>query len=293
MKPRQLATTTLVLSVIVLLSSCDPSKALNKAFAKVGLTRLALIRSDIDPGALLVSSGKTAIFADSITDYVPTAKISTVFEDKTREVSGYIPKIEGSSNIEPKVALDLLASLFPLSASADFKFTSNVSIAQMECKIKRFPVPAVTAFLQDPGNSALSASLKPYFEQHSDVYIVYEVWRSSSIDFSSDTGTDITTSVKVNEIKPISKAEGSLVVKRTAKETLKVTGNQPYAFAVKLLKLQRDPQNGNLSAVLTQFTPPDVVKGPDDEYTFVSEDMQGVAVKRVSPLLREQALKAH
>jgi len=293
MKLPRFCASILLLCSMLLFSSCDPSKALNKAFAKLGLTRLALIRSDVDPGALLVSSSKTAIFADNITDYVPTAKLSTVFEDKTKDVTGYIPQIEGTSSIEPKIALDLLSSLFPLNSSADFKFTSKVSIAQMECKVKRFPIPEITKFLQDPNNAGLAAGLKPYFDQKNDVYIVYEVWRSSKIDFNSETGTDITASVKVGEIKPISKAEGSLSVNRTAKEKLTVNGDQPYAFAVKLLKIERDPGSGNLSAKLTNFTPPDVVKGPDDQYIYVSEDMQGLVVKSVPSDQRLQMLSSH
>src|SRR5437899_9241978 len=150
MKTQRLLVLTVVLCSIAFLSSCDPSKALNKAFAKLGLTRLALVRNDIEPGALMVSSSSTAIYADNITDYVPKAKLTTQFEDRSKEASGYIPQIEGSSNIEPKLALDLLASLIPLNSSANFKFTSKVSIAQMECKVKRVPIPEIKAFRTEP-----------------------------------------------------------------------------------------------------------------------------------------------
>jgi hypothetical protein len=291
MKMRRSLIVTSVLCSVTFLSSCDPSKALNKAFAKLGLTRLALVRNDIEPGAIMVSSSRTAIFADNVTDYVPKATLTTQFEDRSKDASGYIPQIEGSSNIEPKIALDLLASLVPLNSSADFKFTSKVSISQMECKVKRVPIPEVTSFLKDPNNSGLADGLKPYFDAKNSVFIVYEVWRSSKMDFNSETGTDITTSVKVGEVKPISKAEGSLTVNRTAKEKLSINGDQPYAFAVKLLKLERDPASGNLSVRLTNFTPPVVTQGPDDQYTFVDENMQGVAVKRVPKIQRLSALK--
>jgi len=276
---------------VVFLSGCDPSKALNKAFAKLGLTRIALVRNDIQPGAVMVSGSKSAIFADDITDYVPTAKLTTEFEDKSKEATGYIPQIEGSSNIEPKLALDMITSVVPIGGKADFKFTNKVSIAQMECKIKRIPIPVIEAFLKDPKNSGLSDGLKPYFDANNSVFLVYEVWRSSKIDFSSETGTDITTSINVGEIKPISKAEASFVMNRTAKEKLTISGDQPYAFAVKLLKIERDPNTGNLSAKLTNFTPPDVTKSPDDRFTFADENMQGIAIHSIPSSLRLKELK--
>ena len=152
-------------------------------------------------------------------------------------------------------------------------------------------IPEITAFLNDPNNSGLASGLKPYFDAKDSVFIVYEVWRSSKMEFNSETGTDITTSVKVGEVKPISKAEGSLTVNRTAKEKLSITGDQPYAFAVKLLKLERDPSSGNLSVKLTNFTPPTVTQGPDDQYTFVDENMQGLVVKSVPRIERLSVLK--
>jgi hypothetical protein len=119
---------------------------------------------------------------------------------------------------------------------------------------------------------------------------VYEIWRSSKIDFNSEAGTDITTSVKVGEMKPLSKVEAGVVVNRSSKEKLFIEADQPYTFAVKLLKIERD-QAGNLVAKLTNFIPPEVLKGPDDQYTFVSPEMQGVNVKRVSRSERLAALK--
>jgi hypothetical protein len=282
----------LLLCSVVLLTSCDPSTALNKAFAKLGLTRLALIRDDIQPGAVMVRSKSAAVFADNITDYVPSSSLKIQFEDKSKDVSAYIPTIEGSSNIKPKLALDLLASLVPLNSSADFEFASSVSIKQMDCKVKRVPVTQITEFLIDPDNSGLTLGLKPYFDAKNDVFIAYEVWRSSSINFDSETKTDVTTSLKVGDVKPISKAEVALTVDRTAKEKLTVSGDQPYAFAVKLLKLERDPESGNLSVKLTDFKPPDVLKGPDDQNVFVDEGMEGITVKRVPKIQRLAVLES-
>jgi len=130
----------------------------------------------------------------------------------------------------------------------------------MDCKIKRVAIPNVRAFLKDSANIGLAEGLKPYFDDKNDVFIAYEIWSSSKIDFSSDTGTDITTSVNVGEIKPISKAEGSLTIKRTSKETLSISADQPYAFAVKLMKIERNAENGNLTARLTNFKSPSVTK---------------------------------
>jgi hypothetical protein len=291
MKSARAATFVMLALSLAVLSACDPSKALNQAFAKLGLTRLATVRNDVFPGALIVSSKNNAIFADNITDYVPKAKLPFEFQDNTKVASGYIPQIEGSSNIEPKIALDIIKTVFPISGSADFKFTSNVKITQMNCSIKRVPIPSVRDFLKDSANVGLSEGLRPYFDDKSDVFVAYEVWSSSKIDFSSDTGTDITASVKVGEVQPISSGSGSLTIKRTSKETLSISADQPYTFAVKLMKIERDPANGNLKASLGNFKSPSVTKGPDDQYVFVTDEMQGIAPKRVPPAERLSALQ--
>jgi len=116
----------IALASTIVLTACDPSKALDKAFAKFGLTRLALVRTDMEPGAVIVSKNNNAIYADHIADYAskPTS-LPTEFQDRTKEASAYIPKIEGSSDIEPSVAVSLLEALIPLDASADFKFTNT------------------------------------------------------------------------------------------------------------------------------------------------------------------------
>jgi hypothetical protein len=162
---------------ILALSGCDPSERLNEAFAKLGLTRLALVRDDIQPGAVMVSSSKATIFADNLSDYVPDATFEV--EDKAKDASGYIPQIEGSSKIEPKLALELLTSVLPIGGSANFSFTNTVKISQMQCRLRRIPVPRISDFLNGPANSKLAADLKPYFDKGYSVYVVYETWRSS------------------------------------------------------------------------------------------------------------------
>lgn len=281
MRTFKLLVTGVLLSILIL-SGCDASDALNKAFAKLGLTRLAVVRDDIQPGAVMVSSSKAAIYADNLTDYVPKARLTIESEDKTREASGYIPQLQGSQKIEPKLALEFLASVLPIGPSANFSFTNSVNISQIQCKVRRIPIVQINQFLNNPDNAALAAGLKPYFDTGNSVFVVYEIWRSSKIQFNSEAGSDVTTSVKVGEIKPLSNIEASVVVNRSSKEQLSIETGQPYTFAVKLLKLERDPA-GNLVTKLTNFTPPEVLKGPDDQFTFATPNMQGVVLKTIPP----------
>jgi len=89
MKNLRPATLISVMIVLAIATACDPSKGLNQAFAKLGLTRLATVRNDVVPGALIVKGKNDAIFADNITDYVPKAKLAFEFEDNTKVASGF------------------------------------------------------------------------------------------------------------------------------------------------------------------------------------------------------------
>jgi len=160
----------------------------------------------------------------------------------------------------------------------------------MECKVRRIPIPSVATFLHEAKNDDVRSALNQYFSNGVDVFIVYEVWRSSKIDMSSESGTDITASVGVKEMKQISKAEGKLIVKRTDKNALSIEADQPYAFAVKLLKLVKKP-DGNIDLLATGFKPPQVTKSPDDQYTFATEEMQGITPKPVPRAERLAALQ--
>jgi hypothetical protein len=280
---------SIVVTFSLLLSACDTNQALNKAFADRGLTRLALVRTDIQPGAIFVSSSKAAVFADNITDYIPSSTVETSLIDNSQVISGIIPTITQTKSIEPKVALDLLAAVMPIGGTGDFKFSSTVSVKQMTCKINRMKLASITSLLSTGGS--LSNGLKPYFDDNDSVFVAVEVWRSSQIELDSESGTDITTSIKVGEVKPISKAEGSFALNRSTKEKLTVTGDQPYAFSVKLAKIERNPTSGNLTLKITNFHPPEILQGPDDQVTFASDSMQNFAPIRAPKSQRLAILK--
>src|SRR5688572_28524525 len=65
-----------VVLVLVLLSvaqtqaACNPQRELSACFQKFGLNRLAVLRDDIQVGAVVLAKGNTAIYGDNIADYV-------------------------------------------------------------------------------------------------------------------------------------------------------------------------------------------------------------------------------
>lgn len=266
-----------VVTLAVVLSSCDPSKALDKTFASWGLTRLRLLQTGVDPGRVVLRKGGQTFMKDHIAEYLSgdSETLETEFINKSKETKNIIDKIDGSSNIEPSAALSFLASLAPLDPSADFKFTSKVSIKQMNCRVRKVNAMTIRTFLKDPDHKELRDAFKQYLNDGNDVFIVSEVWTSSSIDMSSETGTDITTSLGLNKSRLIAKGDVKLTVNRTRKESVSVNGDEQYAFAVKVVKVKLDKDVLDLVET-PDFVPPDATKAPGDAYTFARDDMQGI-----------------
>jgi hypothetical protein len=251
-------------------TGCNPDAALNAAFAKFGLTRLAVLRNDIQPGAVFVSSSKAAVFADNLWDYVPNSTLQTQYDNQSKTISGYLPQISSTRNIEPKAALQFISSIIPVDAAADVKFSNSVSVKQLTCLVSRVPIVDINGFISAPANLGFSSQMKAYFDAHYSIFVAYEVWKSSDISFDSSSGADVTASLNIGQVKPVKTASASFALQRTTKESLTITGGQPYAFAVKLVKIVRDSGSGNLKLQITGFHSPTVLQGPEDQYVYVN-----------------------
>jgi hypothetical protein len=266
------------------LVSCDADKELDKAFASNGLARINAPRTDFAPGAVILKGKKLTISAGSISDYVETASLTIKAQDRTNDVDAILPKLAVAKNINPSLAAGFIASAIPINGSLNLKFTSNVNVDQMTCKVSSIKIADLIKFLKDPKNSALAPALADFAKEHADIYIVYEVWKASTMNFSSTTGDNIDAEVKIGEVKPLlTSADAKFSYSKTSEKSLKITGDQFYPFALRLAKLQINPQTKALNVTFTDFKMNmDVKAVADESYSALPNGEAPLSVSAVS-----------
>lgn len=277
---------------LLFLTSCDSSKELDKAFAKQGLARLSAPRTDFAPGALILKGKKLTVSADNITDYVPNSSLLLSTSDATRDVEAILPKLAVTKNINPTLASDFVASSLPISGSLNLKFTSSVSLDQVTCRIASVKIAALQAFLRDPHNADLAKTLKGFAAEHADIYIAYEVWSASKLKFSSTAGTDIAAEAKLGELKPLLKsADPKFTYSKTSAESIDISGDKYYPFALRLAKISINPQTDALNVTLTDFKMEMNVKAAADEAYSSLPNSDGEPLS-ITALSRDRILEA-
>lgn len=279
----------LVIGVLPLVS-CDVDKELDRAFASNGLARINAPRTDYSPGAVILKGKKLTISAGSISDYVSKSSMTVVDQNRSNDISAVLPKLKATKNINPSLASDFIASSIPINGSLNLKFTSNVDIAQMNCKVSSIKIIDLKKFLRDPDNRSLADSLNDFANEGAQIYIAYEVWKASTIDLSSSTGTDIDTDVKVGEVKPLlNSAEAKFTYSKTADKSLKISGDQFYPFALRLAKITIN--NNALEVTFTNFpTNLDVKAVADSAYSALPNENGEALV--ITPTSQQQVRKA-
>jgi hypothetical protein len=282
----------LLVPIVFGLAACDVDKELDNAFARNGLTRINAPKTDYLPGAVVLKGKKQIIPAGNMTDYVEsTASLTIKDQNRTKDVDAILPKIKGSKNINPSLAADFVASAIPINGSLNLKFTSDVNVDQITCKVTSMTIPDLKNFLKDPKNSALQSALNDFDKEHAEIYIAYEVWKASTINFSSSTGTNIDAEAKVGEFKPLLKSgDAKFSYSKTAEKSLKITGDQFYPFALRLAKVDVDPKTRALNVHFTDFKINFDVKAVADE-TY-SALPNGEAPLSLTPVSKDQILTA-
>lgn len=259
--------------VTVGLLSCDPNQIVNDFFAKQGLNRLAVLRDDIQPGGLVLADKNGAVYADNILDYVNSSdevSIPITVRDGTSEFDAVIRSYAADRTVDPSATLNFVKQILPIDFSGEFKLTSNVSIDQINAKVRRMKIPDVRRFLASDAANGLKAEIDIDLRQKLTPYIIYEIWSTNKIKLVADGGKDISTSVTVGQIgKLVSGAKGSFTYKKTDKSTLEISGDKYYVFAIRTGKLEK---NGNaIDFLQTKFVPPSgfgvKAAGTDTEYS--------------------------
>ena len=275
------------------LLACDPEDLINDYFKQMGLTRLAVLQTDVQPGTVILMRGKEAFLGDQILDYSdkdvdPSHDYGTFGGSAKDDVDAILRKFTGNTALSGKVAMSFLTSVFRLSPSLDLGLTGNVSITLPDAKVRKMKVADLEKFLSRNESLTFQKKVREWTQQGLTPYVAYEVYRAKSLKILSAEGKDVAPSLKVNTVTPLP-IEGSAAVayKKTASNELVVAGNRYYAFAVRTAKLTVDAEQA-VTVDRTDFVKPEEwgIKsaGTDDQYaTPLVHGFKPVALKSGLP----------
>jgi len=259
--------------LLLLFSACDPEKVVNEYFGKAGLSRLAALRDDIEPGGLILVGKQGAIYADNMFDYVDQPpdderEYGIVPGDGTTDFNAVLRQYTGDRKMEAGLALNFLKTVLPAPIGLESKIvlTNRVSIDLVNAKVRKMKIPAIQRFL---GREESKPFRKYVKEQQRDAYLVYETWRTSKLKITAEAGKDVTSSLSVGELKPLlSDGKFNFTYKRTSKSELEISGDNFYVFAVRTAKLKPTPNSDSFAIEVTEFLYPKEwgIKGGDLRY---------------------------
>lgn len=267
-----------MLVMMVMVWGCDPEKVLNEYFAKMGLTRLAVLRDDIEPGGLVLVSDGKAHYADNMLDYVPNdaaQDFSIAAKGGQDEYNAILRSQKSDRTIEPNVAISFMQKVLPVSLGSDFKLSDKVNIDLIDAKVKRLKIPTVSRFLASNSSGEFRNALWDFAGEKKGIesYLIYETWRAKKLKISTESDHSITPSLKVGEVKSlISSIDAKFTLTRTDNSSLEIDGDHYYVFAVRTAQLARGANRAAVSLKVTNFsTPADwgiMAAGTDEKYSI-------------------------
>jgi hypothetical protein len=271
---RKAASTILAVAVLASLTSCDPDKVIGKYFASLGLNRLAVARDDILPAGVVVVNGSRAVYESSMYDWVsgeaPTVGVTA--SDKMKEYNAVIGSYSSDRGVDANAAVSLLKTVFPVDLSATLGLTNKVTIDLVNAKSQRLSPAQIQKFIQSEAAAPLRAHIAEVMRRKQKVFVIYEVYSSPKLKIASDSSSDVSATIKVGEVKPVASANGKFEVKRTTKSVLEVSGDHPYAFAIRTARVLEHPTvKGSYVLDVTDYPVPSTVKAlGTDPYKYTA-----------------------
>ncbi len=258
---------TLLLGLLLIglsctLVSCDPEDEINDYFAQMGLTRLAILRTDVQPGTLILTRGSEAFLGDHILDYVdqeadPDHSYGAFGGSAKDEVDAVLRRFHSKTQLSAKMALEFLVSVFRLKPRVDIGLTGTVTIDMPDAKVRKMKVASLEKFLTRKDSRLFRTKVRDWTRRGLTPYVAYEVFRAKSLKIVAKEGKDLAPSLKVGAAVHLPvEVEGSVAYKKTAGNTLTVAGDRYVAFAVKAARLLPGKTADSVMVDRTQFLKP-------------------------------------
>ncbi len=266
--------------LVVLASSligCNPEEAIQQYFADKGLNPLAILRTDIQPGTLiLVDKDGSAHRAGQLTDYLAEKdRTSTTLPidncGSPQHCQGILNGYTEERSMTASIALSFFQSLFQVNPKIDLGMTGKVRIDQLDSSFEKIKIADLKRFLGRRTSKPVVQEILTAIADGEKAYVAYEVHRAKRLTISSAEGKNIAPSLEAKAVGtiPVGGKVG-LTYKKKSEQILVVESQQPYAFAVKtgeLLPFPKKNQIGVRFRVTRSIAAGEVkAAGTDDDY---------------------------
>ncbi|RMH31293.1 MAG: hypothetical protein D6690_16790 [Nitrospirae bacterium] len=251
------------------LIACNPEDDLHQYFSELGLNPLAILRTDIEPGALIFVGSNGPVYAGKLQDYTraPNSLLSDAFD----EYEAIIRQYRGDRSLSVNNALKLLKELFQISGETPLSLTNRVHIDMVEAQVQKMKISEIQRFLGTKEARPLIREILGAFDAGEKVFVAYEVYHASRLKITSVHETQIAPSLQIGAIGRIPlKDKTSLIFKKVSEQELLLESEKPYAFAIRAGELVRHPKLPKaVRFKVTNFLKPGYVKavGTDDRYS--------------------------
>ena len=243
-----------VLLTSIFLLGCEPHSVMRDYFGAQGLNPLAVLRSDVGAGALILKQRDKTIFAESIFDYSTGQKPAVTTKDfASIELNGVLEKYGQDRQVTGSKAADFLKSSLATKITTDLGLTDNVvKIDLRDVKTSGLKPTDIHNYLSK-NSSGLWNFIKTQ-PNASEPYVVYEAYSADTLSISTAPGTDVSTKIAVSpQFRALSGVDTSFSYKRESRETILIKANRPYVFAVRTARLLI--RNGVYALEFTNFVP--------------------------------------
>ena len=250
------------------LLSCDPEEEIHQYFADLGLNRLALVRTDLQPGSLILVGAHGPVYAGNLHRYVCATDARAA--DTMTDYEAVIGKYTGDRSLSASAALSFVKGLFQFAPGVDLSFSGKVHVDLIESHAQRMEVDSIKKFLGSREAQPFVQDVLEAFADGERAYLAYEVHRAQRLKITSTDGSNIAPSLKAGAVGQLPlKGEARLSYQKVSDRELVLAGQQDYAFAVRTGELVPGLAANTVRFKVTNFLKPGYVKsvGTDDQYT--------------------------
>ncbi|GJL51731.1 MAG: hypothetical protein NPIRA01_29580 [Nitrospirales bacterium] len=261
---------------------CNPEEAIQQYFAEQGLNPIAILRTDVEPGTLiLVRKTGEARLVDQLTNFMPTdtrspAHLPIQNCGTEQGCPGILRGHQESRTTTASAAVSFFHSLFRVQPALELELSEQMSIQQLDSRYKKIGIGDLELFLRTRAAKPVYRRILDSLNDGEQAFVAYEVHSATQLHIAAANGHDIAPSLKVDTIEQIPiGGKAGLQLMKTSKETLSVASDQAYVFAVKTAEIVKGDVRGTIKLKVTQPLPISAgdIKGPpattstnDDSY---------------------------
>ncbi len=252
---------TSVLLIGLLAMACpDGEKMADSIFKKMGLNRLRVITTKVEPEGVILTKGGKVYYIGKIAQFAGnTPPQFTKSEDKavisaTNSNANFgaqivLNKSKSNSNaasnqtlatnvnatMDSPTTTDFLNSFLPVKADGKLSFTGSVNFDQIEAKDYGIPISEIIEYIYAQNSGTFRNQMKEFAKNGFKVYIVYEAFKSGKLHLVTTSGKEMGLNANFNQIYEIG---GGISYKRDSNTSLTIDGQTEYTFAVRTLLMK-------------------------------------------------------